>query len=299
MNVESEHLNPEELEVYKNAETVVETAETSEEESEIGLEAALDAIEADPALGEALDQDVADAAKGKVLDDEQREALSHAINGLAAGKEVLDAGGDLNYSEMIEHMLQERYDLSIQELLSGFQATNFERLFSYPTGTGFAQDLAIFGSAKAMGVELKDMSVQEKTEVRWKVGADVLKVFGLIAKFIPQARVAAIPFDIAGGVMGRSAEALEGIRKNPESTNYDAAKALTLATLPRDKEGNIDMKATAGLVSEVGGMVQGQENEDQNLAALYELVGGGMKENPEVMMESLQKLDTMITAVDK
>jgi hypothetical protein len=298
MNIEKEHEfeSEEAREAYENAETLPNEGEMSPEAIALEQEKLIEAMEANPELEASVEEEIAEAAEGKVLSQEEFEALADSAEGLATAAELLKEGGDLNYTEMLEQLLENRYNLTIQDLLSGLEQTNFERLFNYPVGSGAMQDVVVYGLAKSFGVELKDMDLQEKAEVRFKVGADLLKVFGLIAKFIPQARAAAIPLDVAGGMMGRTASAMEEIRTNPESTSYDAAKAMTLAVLPRDKDGKIDKVATAALIAEVGGMMKAEDSQDSTLKAMYTLFGEQLAENPKEVMDALEKMDAIVKA---
>ncbi len=283
---------PEELEAYENAETVLMEQESAEQAAtREKQEQFVDALEENPEMTEAAQEDVATAVNEQVMTEDQRAALAEVAEGLASTQALLESGADVDSQTMIENILKERYDVTLQEVLTAFKPTKLEYINPY---VAVPQEAAVWGVAKAFGIEIQDMPLKKKAEVRWKLGGDVLKVLGLAMRFIPAVQAGAAPVGMAGEVVGRMGKSMEKVNADPKATNYDVARELTLATLPRDEKGAIDMDATKGMIAEVGGLMVGQEVGDEDVDYLLQEIGGSLAEDPDSLIEALKNFDVIV-----
>ena len=250
------------------------------------MEAIAEAIETDPASKEAAQADVAAALKTE-LSQVERGNIKEEIVGIEAAMAVAKEGGEVNMKDIINGILERRYNMTLTEFLSAFKPTKLEYLNPH---FAIAAESAIWVASEAFDVEVQDFSLMQKAEFRWKVGADVLKVFALLAKFIPAANVLAVPSSLAGEALGRMGGAMEKINANPEATIYDTTKDLTVAVLPRDEQGNIDRERVLGIISVAGGMVAHQAGDSEYVRA----AGEALRTNPERFAAAIEKIDSVV-----
>lgn len=251
------------------------------------IEALETAIETDPAAKEAAREDVAVALKTK-LGESKKDGVSQEIIGIESAMLVAKEGGEVNVRDIINKLLEERYKMTLDEFLNAFKPTKLEYL--NPT-LALSQESAVWVAMKAFDIEPTDMSLKEKAEYRWKVGADALKIFSLLAKFIPEVSFASVPAEIAGNALGRMGDAMEKINSNPDASIYDQAKDLTEAILPRDDRGNVDRAAALNIISLAGGKVSENAGDSEYIKAAGDL----LKANPERFASALEQLDNVVS----
>lgn len=251
----------------------------------------LDARQEDPEVREAMEGDAVETLKAMKLDEEQHAQLGEMLKGLSVAAHEVTEAHEGEYREMIDKMLTERYKMTLEEFLGAFKPTKMEYL---SPGMALGSEAAIWAAAKAFNVEPKDLSLKEKAEYRWKVGGDVFKVMGLIAKLIPAARAYSMPLEKLGGATEKMGQAMEKVNENPEATAWDASCELTLAVVPRKEDGSVDMEATLGMISQAGGMLE-QGGADAGVSPeLLTQVSTWMKEHPDQIVGGLQRMDQLV-----
>ncbi|MDG1950264.1 MAG: hypothetical protein P8J32_05635, partial [bacterium] len=251
----------------------------------------LDARQEDSEVRDALEGDAAETLKAMKLDDAQHEQLGEMLKGLSVAAHEVTEEHEGEYRDMIDNLLTERYKMTLEEFLGAFKPTKMEYI---SPGTALGSEAAIWAAAKAFNVEPKNLSLKEKAEYRWKVGGDVFKILGLIAKVIPQARAFSMPLAKLGMATEKMGQAMEKVNENPEATSWDASRELTLAMVPRSEDGSVDMKATLAMIQEAGGLLEqgGQEAGVSN--ELLTQVSTWMKENPDQLVGGVQRMDQLV-----
>lgn len=266
----------------------IETAESAPEQAEAAVatqvEAVAEAIETDPATKEAAQADVVAALREKI----EKGDIDVAIAGVESAMAIVQEGGEVGVKEIINQLMEERYRMTLDQFLNAFKPTKLEYL--NPT-LAIAQESAVWVAMKAFEIEPSDMGLMKRAEFRWKVGADALKVFSLLAKFVPEVSFLAAPTEVASETLGRMGNAMEKINGNPDATIYDNSKDLTVAMLPRDAEGNIDRERVLGIISVAGGMVEHQAGDSEYVRAAGEL----LRTNPARFAEALEKIDGAVS----
>ncbi len=251
------------------------------------IEALDTAFEEKTEVQEGLIEDAALALREGKLTPEQRVQVIDLLK--VVKLETQKMKEDEGSKETIERILQERYRLSIEDFLGAYKPMKLEYLTA---GIAVGAELGIWALSKATGAEPSDLSLKEKLAIRWRVGGDVFKLIGKLAKFLPEAQVAAIPLSVTGDVFGRMGTELDKVNQNEEATSYDVTKAVTLAALPRNEQGNVDMERTQELLRVVGGAIEADPDSDQNSylkeAAVY------FQEHPDQVIDSLQRLDAAV-----
>lgn len=263
-----------------------ETGPAAAEKLEKAIEKELDAVL------EAAREDAAETLADLKLTKEQRKALEETAEGLKTIAATPELGGEVDYRQVIANLLEERYQMTIAEFLGAFKPTKLEYVAGPIAAMG--TEAAIWTATKVLEVEPADLTLAQKAEFRWKVSGDAIKVLGLIARFFPEAMWLSRPLAGIGEVVSRMGRAMEKVNANPDATVYESAKELTLAALPRNEKGEIDVEATYQLMREVGGAVEIQEINDPSYAEYLKKIGHWIKENPDKVVEGVRRLDQVI-----
>lgn len=289
MNPEHEEMSHEAFEVNPKRDSGVELAVDRQDHKTIE---ALESLPEDEAR-EASKQDVVDALRGGKLDDESREAMAEIVAGLKLASTEVNKDNEAMYRGVLEHMMQERYHMTIAQFLGAFKPTKLEYL---NPAMALSSETAIWALAKTLDVEPEDLSLKEKAEFRWKVGGDVFKIMSLVAKVFPQARAASVPLNMIGNSLGNMGNAMEKVNDDPEATFYQMAREVTLAALPRDAEGNIDMNAVLKLVSDAGGLMEVAGKGSDIDPSYLKQVATWVKNNPDKLVKAIQQIDKTVRA---
>lgn len=280
---ENEHALQEHAEEMK-AREVPESGYGQQEQ----LAVALEKLEQDPDARTHAQESVAEAM-GMPLTQEQRADLQELQHGIAAIEGTIAEGGDANIKEFLTRVLQERYSMTLEECLGAIKPRKFE--YIDPTGAAL-REAAVWTLAKAFDVTPEQKGVSQTVEYRLKMGGDMLKALGFVLQFIPEANFLAKPASACGEVGGRLGKALERINGDEGATLYDSTREITLASLPRDAEGNIDTAATRDLLSQAGTALKAEAGESTLIAQIAEQ----LTTTPETVMDAVQALDARMAA---
>lgn len=244
----------------------------------------------------AAEADVAQTLQEMTLDEDRHTELGKMLNAIRVAAHEVTQEHEGEYRALIEHVLTERYKMTLAELLGAFKPTKMEYL---SPGGALAAEAAIWATAKAFNVEPADLSLQKKAEYRWKAGGDIFKLLGLMAKVIPQARAYAMPLEKLGVVTENMGQAMEKINANPNATAWDASKELTMAMIPRAEDGSVDMQATLGMISQAGGLLE-QGGADAGIShEVLTQVSTWLKEHPEKLVAGVQRVDQLVRGHDQ
>lgn len=262
-------------------------ADASIEDQQPSETALLEAAEKNPeATRTACVEDTRKALDTK-LTPEQKEAiaeLSDSMQEILANASV--ESNDDSLRGVLEGVLKERYGLSLEEILGAFRPTKLELLFPGTTTQAIAGEVSIFALSQALDVKPADLSLSKKIEYRGQVSADMLKIFALIAKFIPVVSALAIPAGMAGATLERTSRALAKVTSKEDSTIFDGVKEVTLAMLPRDENGNIDREAVKLIIEKTGGKIAESDSENEYIRS----VGEYIQQNPELVAAAAEEL---------